>query len=240
MPETEKPIFFWLHIKKCGGTSFRETFTPPYVLTKRKWADSQPFISRPKAEWNDILNNYKIPLGVYDNRRMLFAKEFLYEEEEFKKMYKFVIVRNPFDRIVSAWKYLFRNQSLYDVRFLISNPKYWLMKYDFNYFLTQLPKFWKNKADRNICMHTLPIWPDITDKEGNLLVDEIFKLEEIDQGIASINEKLGTSIKQISKMNVNRSENAYHKYYNKKSINLVENLFSEDLERLGYDFNEGI
>lgn len=168
--------FFWLHIKKCGGTSFRESFTPPYVLTKRKSTDSQPFISRPKTEWNDILNNYRIPLGEFNNRRMLFAKRYLYRDEEFNAMYKFVIVRNPYDRMVSAWKYLFRKKSILAPRFLLGSPKLWLMKLNFHYFLKQLPKYWMNKGNRHITTHTFPIWPDITDEEGNLLIDEIFKL----------------------------------------------------------------
>ncbi|MFB6258243.1 MAG: hypothetical protein ABEH38_06090, partial [Flavobacteriales bacterium] len=71
------PSFFWLHIKKSGGESFRETFTPPYVQTKRK-RNFKPFIALPKAEWNDALNNYRLPLGEYDYKRMLFAKRFLY------------------------------------------------------------------------------------------------------------------------------------------------------------------
>ena len=39
---------------------------------------------------------------------MQFAKKFLYSEEEFQAMYKFTVVRDPYERIFSAWKYLFR------------------------------------------------------------------------------------------------------------------------------------
>lgn len=73
--------FLWLHIKKCGGTSMREALIPYYKETNRK--EALPFIALPKDEWNDALNNYRIPLGKYDFKRMLFAKRFLYSEEEF-------------------------------------------------------------------------------------------------------------------------------------------------------------
>jgi hypothetical protein len=124
---------FWLHVKKAGGTSLRDVLSPFYVLADDRYTYPKPFIASPREQWNDILNNYRIPLGKYDYKRMLFAKKHLYTEEEFCRLYKFVVVRNPYDRAVSAWKYIGRNNFL-DLRFQ-------KMKRSFSYFLDSLPDF---------------------------------------------------------------------------------------------------
>lgn len=219
--------FFWLHIKKCGGESFRKTFTPPYVQTDRI-QNPKPFIAVPKQEWNDVLNTFKIPLGEYDFKRMLFAKNFLYSSKEFNKMFKFVIVRNPYDRAVSAWQYLMRGEQF--------NPKYKLMKESFEYFLNELPHHWKAKYDRHLATHTAPFWKDITDENGNLLVDHIIKLENINEEINNLNDLLGTAMDTYEHVNKNRENHDYTSYYNDNSKKLVEELYNDDILNTGYTF----
>lgn len=217
--------FFWLHIKKCGGESFRKTFTPPYVQTERV-LNPKPFIAIPKREWNDLLNTFKVPLGEYDYKRTLFAKTFLYSKKEFSKMFKFVIIRNPYDRMISAWKYLFSGKQFH--------PKYIDMKNNLEAFLTDLPDFWERKYDRHIATHTAPIWNDITDHHGNLLVDYIVKLEDIDQELQVLNNALNTRIDHFEHINKNRMDKEYRKYYSETSLKLMEQLYHDDIEKLGY------
>ncbi len=219
--------FFWLHIKKCGGESFRETFTPPYVQTDRV-NNPKPFIALPKNEWNDALNNFRIPLGEYDNKRMLFAKKYLYSEQEFLSMYKFVIVRNPYDRIVSAWKYLLRREQYH--------PRNIRMKNCFKAFLNELPLLWEKKFDRHMFTHTAPIWPDITDEQGKLLVNLIIKLENIDNEVQKLNQVLGVSTLGFQHINRNRPDNDYKKHYDQATKDIVEKLYYNDIKHLGYGF----
>nr|WP_321226763.1 sulfotransferase family 2 domain-containing protein [uncultured Psychroserpens sp.] len=224
--------FFWLHIKKAGGESFRKTFTPPYVQTDRV-KNHKPFIALPKEEWNDALNNFRIPLGEYDYKRMLFAKKFLYTPEEFDHMFKFVIVRNPYDRIVSCWKYFY---GYYTLDKMITSPRNYRKKVSFQYFLESLPRQWEFKHHRSLATHTVPIWSDITDENGELLVDKIIKLENINEGIRFLNERLNISIEEFSHINKSRSSNTYQKYYNKTTREIVERYYGEDIEKLGYEF----
>ncbi len=224
--------FFWLHIKKAGGQSFRKTFSPPYVLTEKK-INPQSFVAIPKEEWNDNLNNYRIPLGQYDYKRMLFAKNFLYSDEEFKSMYKFVIVRNPYDRVVSCWKYIFNLPKRLDV---IPFKKRMLMKHNFGYFLENVEWLWLRKWDRHPATHTAPIWGDITDENGIVLVDKIFKLEEINENVELLKKITGSSIDAFLHKNKSKKGGDYRKYYNAKTRALVEKIYKDDIENLGYEF----
>lgn len=151
--------FIWLHIRKAGGTSLRDALGDAYVQVDR-FATPTPFVALPKAAWNDNLNNYRVPLGPYEWKRMLFAKKFLYREEEFDQHFKFAIVRNPYDRAVSAWRYLSK-------KWTFTWPRQVISHYRFDHFLERLPEFWdKIATERHVATHTAPIWPDITDDEA--------------------------------------------------------------------------
>jgi hypothetical protein len=92
--------YLWIHIKKCAGTSIKKMLGNYYHQVEEL---GLPFIAYEKKYWNDVLNDYRVCLGPYNFKRMLFAKKFLYEEEEFDKKFKFAVVRNPYDRCVSLW-----------------------------------------------------------------------------------------------------------------------------------------
>ena len=223
----ETTDFFWLHLKKCGGHSFRRSFSPPYVQTDRG-AVPRKITDLPKPEWNDALNNFRVPLGEFDYKRALYAETHLYTNQEFDSMFKFAIVRNPYDRAVSSWRYLFRAFE--------PNPRYLMMKSSFVRFLRVLPQLWNSKYNRQIATHTAPIWPDITDESGNLLLDRLYRLEDIDSELEDLNMRLGTEVKALGRINENREQRHYRTHYCEESRALVEDLYSEDLNHLSYEF----
>lgn len=226
---------FWLHVKKAGGTSMRDAFADFYQIPDHRYTYPKPFVALPKGQWNDTLNNYRIPLGEYDYKRMQFAKKFLYSEEEFEELYKIVIVRNPYDRIVSAWRYLFRgNKGFYDLEYL-------RMKHSFKYFLKKLPVYFGHRYKQiyhhgYIGLHCAPVWPDITDESGNLLVDKVIKLENLETEIEALNKEFDLSIDSTIQKNKSNRKDNYKKYFNSTTRSMVEELFSEDIKNLGYHY----
>jgi hypothetical protein len=223
------PGFFWLHIKKAGGESFRKSFTPPYVQTERRH-NFKPFIALPREQWNDALNNYRIPLGDYDYKRMLFAKRFLYTETEFAGMFKFAIVRNPYDRAVSCWRYLTRQpMTLCDVRKQ-------MMRMSFERFLRELPRLWETKWDRHFATHTAPMWGDLSDEAGQSLVDRLIKLEDINEEIPFLNRRLNVQIAGYAHVNRSRKEADYRRHHTTGTRKLVDALYADDIQKLGYSF----
>lgn len=216
--------FFWLHIRKAGGTSLRSVLGDHYVQTDRNFP--APFVAVPRVEWNDTLNNHRIPLGAYAFKRMLFTKKFLYDAEEFERMHKFAVVRNPYERAVSCWRYLTR-------RWNIGKPRHVLAHYRFESFLKLLPEIWEKRWDNHVMTHTAPIWPDITDENGVLLLDQILRLEKIDAELPDLCEKLEIPTSKMVHKNSTNTEN-YKKYYTKKALSLIEDLYKDDIENLNY------
>ena len=111
-----------------------------------------------------------------------------------------------------------------------------MRKFSFECFLSELPSIWESKTERHIATHTAPVWGDITDDNGKLLVDEIFKLENINDAVSAINQKLGLSIKHFSHINKGRDGEGYRGFFNRKSRKLVEQLYGDDIKNLHYDF----
>ena len=217
--------FFWLHIRKAGGTTINSLLGEHYVRTKR--AKSLPFIALPKEEWNDNLNNHRVYLGEYEYKRTLFAKKFLYTSDEFEEMFKFAVVRNPYSRALSCWKYLTK-------RWVIGKPGHMIARLSFEHFLSMLPEFWENQKDRHVSTHTAPVWSDVTDESGKLLLDKVYKLEEINEAMIDICKELNIqSIENIPKLNPSKnSEKDYR--FSRSSIRLIEQYYKDDIEKFGY------
>ena len=218
--------YIWLHIKKAAGQSMRTALGASYVQTRRQ--SSLPFESLPKEQWNDNLNNFRVPLGAYDYRRMLFAKKYLYDD--FDARFKFAIVRNPYDRAVSCWRYL--TEPVWR-----ASPRYWRARRSFTYFLESLPEIWESRSDRHVATHTVPVWPDISGENGELLLDFVGRLESINDDFRVVCEKIDIPFTAFP--HVNKSEHrarCYRDAYHRTARAIVERLFAEDIERLGYEF----
>lgn len=190
----------------------------------------KPFIALPKNKWNDAINNFRIPLGEYDYKRMLFAKKYLYSDKEFDKMFKFVIVRNPYDRAVSSWLYCTQNHWKWIILNNLSK------KQAFQVFLEKLPKIWKEKRDRHTATHTSPVIPDITDDSGNMLVDYIGKLENIDKDFKYICQEIGLPLRDFPVVHFSGRKTKYRNFYNIKSRKLVEKYYQQDIKIFKYEF----
>jgi hypothetical protein len=93
-----KVIF--IHIPKCAGQSIEETFLNDLNLS---WDDHRHLFGcfKKPSSWNK---------NIPDRLAHLTAKEILefnfLPEEIFNSFYKFTIVRDPVDRLVSSWNYL--------------------------------------------------------------------------------------------------------------------------------------
>lgn len=173
---------FWLHIKKSAGTTIRGLLAPHYTQVDR--AKRPPcFVQGTEAEWNDILNNFRVPLGDYQFRRALFAKRFLYGEG-FETYFRFAFARQPVDRCVSQFFYTVRNEG----DDLGAN---------FDRFLEMIREC--RDSDSNyqpyglhFQTHTAAMWDDVVDDAGRCLLDRIWRLEDLPAAVRFIHESMGT------------------------------------------------
>lgn len=222
--------YLWIHIKKCGGQTIRNYLADSYYQVDRK--SPQPFITLEKKFWNDNLNNYRVPLGRYDNKRLLFAKKYLYSESEFSNIFKFAFVRNPYSRAVSMWKYLVLSKD-------ISIFDSYACRKSFYRFLKRIDEGVSKERDRHFFTHTNPIFFDISDMENKSLLDFTGKLENLNADLNYIKSKLGLKIDLNTNLRINsnpRNGKDYKSFYNTSTKGLVEKIYECDIEMFKYTF----
>ena len=212
-------VFIW--IPKTAGTSIFSWLNQNIDMVKlKKMKDIKTF-----------RNAGPVTFGHYNYSLLL--KEGYISKYFDKDAYKFCITRNPFDRVVSLYYYLLKIK-----RFQTDNKTP-----EFSKFLSRIHEdrcpvglyHTRNLSQGN------PQVDWITNESGDLIVEEIFRFEELDVFRASIAERFNLNIEK-SIPQENRSERQENLEtllrQNSENIPLIKAIYREDFERLGYDINE--
>ena len=222
---------FWLHIKKSAGQSTRKALKPLYVEVKRSKTFS--FNQAKDYEFNDILNNYRTPLGDYQLKRSLFARNFLYKND-WDSMFSFAFSREPIDRCLSMFYYLFWRGGLKGrISTSLRYKKIFLKEsYAFDYFLELINdiSFNNYSSEPSFTTHTNPMWNDITDNNDNILLSKVFRLENFREGIdyafKMVNKKNPNL--NLPKLNSNPLRGSF--YPNSSQIKKIQNIYKKDFD----------
>ncbi len=79
--------------------------------------------------------------------------------------------------------------------------------------------------------HTAPMWEDITDLDGNILIKAVFRLENLTDGINRAFEECGIE-KRLEKSKTKLNKNRNRKLYipTKEQLRKIENIYHHDFE----------
>ena len=229
---------FWLHVKKSAGITTRSLLQPYYIEVDRTKKPPNFIQSKPE-EYNDILNNYRVVLGDYQFKRCLFAKKYLYPET-WDDMFSFAFSRNPIDRCISMFYYDFWKDSIHVkniLRRLVTTKKLMLStSYAFDVFLdcareARFSDSIYNPLGNHFTTHTAPMWDDITDSNGNILLTQVYRLENLIEGINLAFEECGISKKidgNGKELNKTKGKKGY--ITNEQQKKKIEEIYSKDFE----------
>lgn len=127
--------------------------------------------------------------------------------------FKFTIVRNPYDRIVSLWLWG-KTKGIYSSDFR---------------------KFLDDKRDSFGFIRFIPMVNWLRNEQGDMTVDYIGRFENLSQSVSEICEKIGVPTIQLEKFNVAVGRKHYTEYYDQETKEIVNNLYSQDFSTFGYD-----
>lgn len=232
---------FWLHIKKSAGITTRNLLQPYYIEVDRS-RNPKNFIQATPEEYNDILNNYRVVLGEYQFKRCLFAKKYLYPDS-WDNLFSFAFSREPIDRCISMFFYLYRKENTY-LNYLKGifrgNPSirkfYGNTAYAFDVFLELVQESQESNSvysPRGIhfSTHTAPMWNDITDDEGNILLSSVFRLENLHYGINRAFKECGIEKRQSESSTIlNRNKKRKSYTPTKYQRNKIKAIYRHDFE----------
>lgn len=145
------------------------------------------------------------------------------ETEKFNtNRFKFVFVRNPFDRIVSAYKHVIQKGAWKNID---DNPELYAQM-EFGEFIDVISK----QEIRNMNLHFRPQWTFIPVKP-----DYVGRFEHINKDFVEIMQKIGlNSSIQLPHKNFTRKTN-YQDFYDEKSRKAVVKIYRKDFDMFKYN-----
>lgn len=153
----------------------------------------------------------------------------IFEPKLVLSYFKFSIVRNPWDRLVSAYHFLQKGGAN-------QQDRDW-----FQHNLADYPHFksfvhgWLNGKNAHSWYHFRPQTDFLLDSSGKVSLDFIGHFENLQNDFDYIAKRLG---KQVRLPDSNKSRHGdYQAYYDDETRNIVAQVYSRDIALLGYTFD---
>ena len=148
-----------------------------------------------------------------------------YSLEQYEKMLKFTIVRNPYDRVLSAFYFLQRSSQHFKIA----------KNTDFKKWVKEVFKI----KGTSFNQHFKPMYPRMI-YEGKIWLDYIAKLENINNDWKYIADKCDLNpIFPRENYNNFKQRNNINRFnsYDDECIEIVYNIYKDDIDKLGYSFS---
>lgn len=197
----------FVHVPRTGGSSLENVIWP-----------------KPRAE-SDLWMGFVSPMkNKYQTGGLqhLYARNIVKEvgRERFDTYFKFSIVRNPFDRLVSQYHYMSNREDL---------RKYIGMEEmdSFSRYLSLIVNYEH--------VQWTPQVEFLLDEGGRLAVDRLLRYETYEADVRDILARLNIPIGKLPHAN-STVRSAYPGYYSKADREIAERLFTRDLSYFNYNF----
>lgn len=195
--------FLFVHIPKTAGNSIQSVlreYSEDQLIALRKEQDGiERFgLRNPKykIKKHSRLSEYRDALG----------------DEQFRSLYKFTCVRNPWDRMVSYY-----------------------------FTPTQNPETWNRQKFREMISKAVSVADylrlDAGEKDSFANVDHIMRFENLAEDFRAVCIAIGVSPPTLPRYNRSDREH-YSKYYDDELRELVRARFAPEIERFDYRFEE--
>ncbi len=145
-------------------------------------------------------------------------------EDQWKNIFSFTIVRNPWDRVVSLYFYRLKSK---------------LLRQDmgFREYIFKLKNSEFGKEPFRFYGHYYGCSDFVTDENGNIIVSYIAKYETRTKDLTYLSEKL--NMPEFGKLATQKATPVtmhYSEYYDNETKKIVEEIYSKDIELFDYKF----
>ena len=142
--------------------------------------------------------------------------------KQYKSYYKFTVVRNPWDRAYSWYKNVMRDE-LHQKSYGVSGD------ISFNDFL----KLFAGK----LALRPQTYW--LKDFNGNMPFDFIGRFENLNEDFGQVSSSLGLYNIKLPHI-LHGGKDDYRDHYNNKSIQIVSEVYMEEIGLFGYKFEKNV
>ena len=160
-------------------------------------------------------------------------KKFIEKGWDWDEYFKFAFVRNPWDRIVSQFKY----KHGYIETHIVDQLKKGDGKYNFKHNLLNFRGFldhlvMTNNEKKNLYLKQVD-W--IFDKNKKNMVDFVGRFENLQEDFNIVCDKIGIPHRQLPHQNKTKHKH-YTEYYNDETREIVAKKYAKDIEYFNYKF----
>ena len=144
--------------------------------------------------------------------------------DKWNTAYKFTVVRNPWDKVVSHYEYRRKKNKTEIATRNISFSDWVKMTYGENKdtFYYNNPRSFQPQVD----------W--LKDKQGNISMDYVIRFESINEDFDHVKSAIGLDA-SLPHLNASKRD-SYQSYYDDETRTIVAKWFREDIDQFEYDF----
>lgn len=199
--------FIFVHIRKAAGTSLRDIL-------------EQVSIPRNRGLWNKLLSRNGIAIDyhkyAFRKHSPLIEAQRSMPVDKFDQYFKFAIVRNPWERLVSEFEYT--KKDLTHSR----NKKVTSMSF---------AEFVEFQAKRYDAFQSNML----KDKDGKICMDYIGRFENLEETLSHISQKINLDCTKIPHINKIKRK-SFREYYDSELVDKVSQYWQEDIKNFNYSF----
>lgn len=159
--------------------------------------------------------------------------EIIFGHDVLREYFTFTFVRNPWSRVLSSYQFMKKGG-------FHSKDEAWakknLSKFNsFNEFVVQ----WLNHRNIYRALHFIPQYEFLFSRNGQMNIDFIGKLENIDSDFNQIKSKLhiDCTLRHDNKGNLTRKKTrSYREFYTEETRDIVARIYCKDIEIFNYTF----
>lgn len=210
--------FMFVHIAKTGGSSIRAALRG----YRWGWPYTAPLLL---CHLMSQMTRPRHILGVkFPRHAKAIAAQEMLPPRFYESLFKFTVVRNPWDLQVSSYHHLRREHPG-----LVDGSE------SFEAFLERRLDPQRGREDLLDISQALQS-DYVTDLRGNLIVDYIARYERLEDDFTEICRRIGIARPPLPRLRQAKGRPGYRDYYTKKSRALVARHYAADLDRFGYTF----
>ncbi len=198
----------FVHIPKTGGTSIEDAIWEKPRRTEDLWMG---FVS-------PTHNKYQT-----GGLQHLLARHIRMEigEDIFRSYFKFAIIRNPWDKAISQWRYLSQRPDLRD--YLGVPADVTLAQY-------------LDAIAASDHVQVMPQADFVYDSDGQKMVDMLGRFETLEADAEAIFTRIGLPGARLPHVTKSEREANHRTYYDAATRARVAELYARDIELFGYSF----
>ena len=157
--------------------------------------------------------------------------QLIYSREEYERYFKFAFVRNPWDRLVSAFRFLTSGgMTAADREWAEANLKGFG---DFDDFVRR----WVSPQNVSSWQHFKPQHRFICDPWGRVQVDFVGRFERLGEDYSTIARRLGVEGRLPQLNRGPRRDADFRSYYTAERRDIVADVYQRDIDLFGYEFD---